>query len=127
MFSRSAIKLSAWAALIAVVFVVLLPATLNAASKSSSPTGLSALAGICTLDGAKLGASHAPDQQPAAAHKPCLFCISSVPVFTDANTPRVVAVIEGIPVVIRPSPAEFLPPDAAATQPLSPRAPPRLN
>lgn len=127
MFSRSAIKLSAWAALIAVVFVVLLPATLNAAAKSSGSMGLSALAGICTLDGAKFSLPNAPDQQPVAAHKPCLFCISSVPVFTDANTPRVVAVIEGIPVVIGSSAAEFLPPDVAATLPLSPRAPPRLN
>ncbi len=129
MFSRSATRLSAWAALIAVVFVVLLPATLNAAAKISSPTaiGQSSLAGICTQDGAKFVLPNAPDQQPVAAHKPCVFCISSVPLFADTQAPRVVAVIEGIPVVIPPSLATSLPPDIAAKQPLSPRAPPRLN
>jgi hypothetical protein len=113
--------------LIAVVFVVLLPATLNAAGKMSSSMGQSGPAGICTVDGAKFVLPNAPDQQPVVAHKPCVFCISSVPLFADTQAPRVVAVIDGIPVVIRPSHAESLPPDVAATQPLSPRAPPRLN
>lgn len=123
MFSRSAIKQTAWAALLAVLFVVLLPAALNASGSSSV---LAALTSICTLDGAKLNTQQSPDQQPSAvAHKPCLFCTSSVPLFAEVGAPRVVAVVEGIPVLVGPSRAEALPPDVAATQPLSPRAPPR--
>ena len=80
------------------------------------------------MDGAKLGLPDAPDQQPVTAHKPCAFCTSSVSVFADANAPRVVAVLEGVPVLASPStPAELLPRDTTATQPLSPRAPPRLS
>jgi hypothetical protein len=125
MFSRSATRLTAWAALIAVVFVVLLPATLNAAGKSSTAIALHGLSVICTVDGANT-LPPAPDQQRAATlHKPCLFCTSGAPIFADANAPRVVAMIEGIPVVVGAAPAEMLPPDVAATQPLNPRAPPR--
>jgi hypothetical protein len=129
MFSREATRLSAWAALIAVLFVVLLPATLSAAGKSgTSSFSLHGPSSICTLDGVKTS-STVPDQQPVVTtHSPCVFCTSSVPVFADANTPRVVALIEGVPVVVGlPNGTESLPPDVAATQPLSPRAPPRLN
>ncbi|MEQ1772842.1 MAG: DUF2946 family protein [Burkholderiales bacterium] len=128
MFSREATRLSAWAALIAVLFVVLMPAALNASGKSNIFTGLSGFSSICTLEGAK-SLLDTPDQPPVVtAHKPCVFCVSSVPVFADANAPHVVAVIEGIPVAVGPTNrAESLPPDVAATQPLSPRAPPRLN
>jgi hypothetical protein len=128
MFSREATRLSAWAAQIAVLFVVLLPATLSAAGKSGTFFSLHGPSSICTLDGVKTSPT-VPDQQPVVTtHSPCVFCTSSVPVFADANTPRVVALIEGVPVVVGlPNRTESLPPNVAATQPLSPRAPPRLN
>lgn len=132
MFSREATRLSAWAALIAVVFVVLMPAAISASGAlgtlgtSPDPIGKSA---ICTLGGAKMllpDAPNAPDGEPLAHQQYCAFCSSSVPLFADVNTPRVVAVIAGNPVALPRYLAELLPPDLASTQPLSPRAPPRL-
>lgn len=123
MFSRDDIKLTAWATLFAVLFVVLLPAAMSATGKSSA---LAPLATICSIDGAK--ATQGTPDQPAvpAAHKPCMFCTTSVSLFADANAPRM-TMIDGIPVIVGAYRAESLPPDDSATQPLSPRAPPRLN
>lgn len=135
MFSRNDIKLTAWATLFAILFVVLLPAAMSAVGTDGANGSVgkssvfAALAKICTLDGAKV-TQDAPDQQPLpAAHKPCLLCITSVPIFADANAPRM-TMIDGIPVIVGvmgADRAESLPPDVSATQPLSPRAPPRLN
>lgn len=125
MFSRRAIKHTAWTALIAVLFAVLLPAAGHAGGKFASLAGLHDL---CTTDGVKQ-APNVPSPAPlsgAAAHKPCVFCISSVPVFADTHAPRVVAIVQGALLTLRaPGNSPELPPDIAATQPLSPRAPPR--
>ena len=129
MFSREATRLSAWAALIAVVFVVLMPAALSATGLSRSPADPAGLSTICTLGGAKMllpDVSGAPDGEPVSHQQHCVFCSASVPLFAEANAPRVIAVIAGSPIVLPRYPAELLPPDLAATQPLSPRAPPRL-
>jgi hypothetical protein len=86
------------------------------------------MSAICTLEGAQHSAPEAPPRQPGEiAHNHCMFCTSSVPIFADANAPRLIAVLDAIPVVLHARPAESLPPDVAAIQPLSPRAPPRLN
>ncbi len=128
MFSREATRLSAWAALIAVLFAVLMPAAINAAGLSRPSTDPAGLSVVCTLGGARVMLPDAGDRSGdhvIAHQQPCAFCTSVVPVFADQHAPRVVAVIDGKPVVVPRHPAELLPPDAAATQPLSPRAPPR--
>ena len=128
MFSRESTRLTAWAALIAVLFVVLMPAAISASGASRAspdPVGLSA---ICTLGGAKMILPDASDVpgQPVAHQQHCAFCSAGTPLFPDANTPRLVAVIDGSPLVVPRYQAELLPPDIVALQPLSPRAPPRL-
>lgn len=111
--------------MIAVLFAVLFPALGHASGKFASPAGLHDL---CTADGVKL-APNVPSPAPLSdsiAHKPCVFCISSVPVFADTHAPCVVAIAQGVPLTLRaPRNSPALPPDLAATQPLSPRAPPR--
>jgi len=128
LFTRETIRHTAWATLIAVVFVVLLPMTVNA-SRAASGTASDAIgfSTICTLGGAKVVLPDSTDNPASAVthQQPCAFCTSTVPLFADAQAPRVVAVIDGIPVVIPPYAAEQIPPHPAATQPLSPRAPPR--
>lgn len=129
LFTREALRQTAWAALIAVVFVVLLPATMNVSRASSAAPDATLFSAICTLGGAKIvlpDAGDNSDGQPMAHQQPCAFCTSVVPVFADDYAPRVVAVIDGIPVTVPHYAAELVPPNPAATQPLSPRAPPRI-
>lgn len=129
MFSREATRLSAWAALIAVLFAVLMPAAINAAGLSRPSTDPAGLSVVCTLGGAKVmlpDAGDGSDNRISAHQQPCAFCTSAVPLFADAHAPRVVAVIDGMPVVVPQYSAEQIPPNPAATQPLSPRAPPRI-
>lgn len=122
-FSQGAIRQTAFAALIAVLFVVLLPAAVSASGKSAMATVFNGLAEICSLGGIK----HVPDSPAtpeATVHKPCVFCTSAVPVFADTHSPQVVAVVDGVPVMVGPHRTQELPPDVSATQPVSPRAPP---
>lgn len=123
MFPRRSIKLSAWAALIAVVCVLLLPASLSAFGYSANQTAITGLSRICSLD----GVTFAPqDQQPVASvHQPCVFCTSIAALFPQTHAPRVVLLLEGVPVALGLPTADALPPNVAATQPLNPRAPPR--
>ena len=131
--SRSAIRHTAWATLAAVLFVVLLPAAVGAVGRTAFQ-GFDGLGEICSVEGVK-HAPNTPDTPDTpdtpvsgtAAHRPCVFCTSSVAIFADAHAPRVIAVIDGVPVHIGPHPAQELPPDPAATRPISPRAPPRSN
>lgn len=123
MYTRKALKQTSLAALLAVLFVVLLPTAVNASGKFSVAAALNGLAPICSLDGVKQ-LQDTPDSPGLAVHKPCVFCISSVPVFADAHAPQVVAVVDGVPVMVGPHRTQELPPDPAATRPVSPRAPP---
>lgn len=127
LFTREAIRHTAWATLISVVFVVLLPMTVNA-SRAAAPADAIGFSAICTLGGAKivLPDSTGGPAQAVTHQQPCAFCTSAVPLFADAHAPRVVAVIDGMPVVVPQYSAEQIPPNPAATQPLSPRAPPRI-
>lgn len=129
-FARASIRHTAWATLIAVVFVVLLPMTVHAsrAASGAAPDAIGSSV-ICTLGGAKIALPDAggnSDSRPMAHQQPCAFCSSIAPVFADAHAPRVAAVIDGMPAVVPRYLAESLPPDLAATQPSSPRAPPRI-
>lgn len=123
MFTRQSLKQTSIAALLAVLFVVLLPTAVNATGKLSVGAALSGLAQICSVDGLKY-TTDAPATPEVAAHRPCVFCTSSVPVFADAHAPQVIAVVDGVPVVVGPHRTQELPPDPAATRPVSPRAPP---
>jgi hypothetical protein len=126
--TRETIRHTAWAALISVVFVVLLPMMVNA-SRAAGPADAVGFSAICTLGGAKivLPDSTSGTDAPVVAHQqPCAFCSSVVPLFADNHAPRVVAVIDGMPVVVPRYAAERIPADSAATQPLGPRAPPRI-
>lgn len=123
MLSRRTLKQTSIAALLAVLFVVLLPAAVNASGKFGVAAALSGLAEICSFDGLK-HVPESPASPDVTAHSPCVFCTSSVPVFADAHSPQVVAVVDGVPVVVGPHRAQELPPDSAATRPVSPRAPP---
>lgn len=125
MVSRTALRQTAIATLMAVLFVVLLPAAISGTGKFSVAS-IPGMTEICTLAGIKLNADAPAPEQPMA-HQPCMFCTSSVPVFADAYSPRLTAVVDGIPVTVGPAPAAAPPRDSAATQPLSPRAPPRAN
>ena len=124
MFYRTALKQCAIATLLAVLFVVLLPVAVNASGKFSVAAVINGLAEICSLEGIK-HAPQAPVLPEVAAHKPCVFCTSSVPVFADAYAPRLLAVVDGIPVTVGRLPPQDSPPDPSATRPLSARAPPR--
>lgn len=129
LFSREAIRQTAWGTLIAVVFVVLLPLATNLSRAANATPDAVAFSTICTLGGAKIvlpNGGDNPDGQLTAHQQPCAFCSSIVPVFADADAPRVAAVIDGMPAVVPRYMAESLPPDLAATQPSSPRAPPRI-
>lgn len=121
MFSRKTIHHIAWVALIVVWVAVLAPRSTFAVDGMAMAPGT---LDLCTVDGKKPG-SDAPD---FVAHKPCVFCTSSVAVFADANSPRLIGLIEGVPFVMGPPPRDHaLPPDIAATHPMSPRAPPRFS
>lgn len=129
MFSRESLRLSAWAALIAVAFMVLMPAALKASGLSQPSSASAGMFAICTPAGVKTiaaGGHEAPVEQSAAHQQPCVLCTASVPLFPDANTPRIAGVIEGIPLLLPAYAPERLPRDVVAIQPLSPRAPPRL-
>ena len=119
MFARRTLQRTSWAALIAVLMAVLLPTLGHATGKFAAPAGGHEL---CTLDGIKT--SPAAPGETALQQKPCVFCTSSVPLFADAHAPRVVALAAPSELAVRWRPTEFLPRDAAATLPLSPRAPP---
>jgi hypothetical protein len=130
MFSRKSTRRTAWTALMAVLFVVLMPTAISASGASHASPDSPGFSAICTLGGAKMLLPDAPNLPDvpgrALAHQQhCAFCSSSVPLFADAQTPRVVAVVEGGPIVVSHYLAELLPPDMVALQPLSPRAPPR--
>ena len=98
MFYRTALKQCAIATLLAVLFVVLRPLAVNASGKFSVATVINGLAEICSLEGIK-HAPQAPVLPEVAAHKPCVFCTSSVPVFADAYAPRLLAVVSTRPTV----------------------------
>jgi hypothetical protein len=129
MFSRRAIQHTTRATLIAVLFVLAWPVIGYAYGIFAA---VPALHEICTMEGMK-SASPAPGAldvpgvpgSPVVAQKPCVFCFSSVPVFADAHAPRVVMYVDRPVLDIAAPPDQVLPPDVAATQPLSPRAPPR--
>jgi hypothetical protein len=125
MFSRTAILHTTRATVIALLFVVVWPVMGYASGLFAAP---SVMHEICTMEGMKSALQDGPGVpgSDAVVQKPCVFCYSSVPVFADAHTPRLVAFAQDAALLVVAPPELVLPPDVAATQPLSPRAPPRL-
>jgi hypothetical protein len=110
------------AVLLSVLFAVLLP-TITHASDGFGGAGFRGLTDICSVDGPR-PTPDGPASPEGHTHKPCLFCISSVPLFTDALAPTVVAIVDGAPLSLGRLPTTDMPPDRAGTRPVSPRAPP---
>jgi hypothetical protein len=123
MFSRRAIQRIAANVLITVLFAIASPVVGHAFAGSAVAA---AAPGICSFDGLKADTTQRPalPQPGTVAHKPCVFCTSSVPLFPEAHAPQIVALLAGMPRTVQMPRRDALPPDFAATQPLSPRAPP---
>jgi hypothetical protein len=109
--------------LLSVLFAVLLPIGAQAATRYTGGGAYPVGADICSVGGLTQSPG-GPVSPGTHVHKPCLFCISSVPLFADALAPVVVAVADGVPRSLGRLPAVDIPPDRAATRPVSPRAPP---